>query len=204
MMRPYFYVIIFVLFLFYLGFEIYFRQRTQKNTIKLINSLKNADFVTFNKLVSDPQIIKTVSAYNRLSLMFNAAIAENRLKDVDTAFDELAKLNLTSEQKLSFFGNALNYYISLKNKPRAKTCYEKIKSVKRNETEKDYLMTIYEVMVEDQTDKKVDIEQRLNHESDERRLADYYLLEHIYSVENNPDKAGECKRLAEKLVTQLQ
>ena len=118
-MKPYYYIIIFVLFLIYLGFEIYFKQRTQKNTIRLIDSLKNGDFKTFNSLIDDPQVKKTVSAYNRLSLTFNAAIAQNMLAKADEAFDEVANLNLTSEQKIGFFGNALNYYISLKNKEKA-------------------------------------------------------------------------------------
>lgn len=203
-MKPYYYIIIFVFFLIYLGFEIYFKQRTQKNTIRLIDSLKNGDFKTFNSLIDDPQVKKTVSAYNRLSLTFNAAIAQNMLAKADEAFDEVANLNLTSEQKIGFFGNALNYYIGLKNKEKAKICYEKIKSVKRNATQKEYLMTIYEVMVENQTTKKSIIEQRLNHEPDEQKLADYYLLEHIYQLENNHERAKECERLAEKLASQLQ
>ncbi|KRK07818.1 hypothetical protein FC52_GL001515 [Lactobacillus pasteurii DSM 23907 = CRBIP 24.76] len=165
--------------------------------------MQQGDLKTFNKLVNDPAIKKTVSAYTRLSLTFNAAIAENHIEAADKVFDEIASLNLTSEQKLSFFGNALNYYIGLKNKPKAKICYDKVKSARRNEAQKDYLMTIYEVMVEDQTSKKKLIEQRLNHEANEQKLADYYLLEHIYQVEGDLYKAKECSQLAQKLAKQL-
>lgn len=197
-------IIIAVLFIFYIGMEYFFKQRTKKNTMRLAQLLFKQNYEEFDKLINDPQIQKTVSPYERNLMSFNSYLARNDKRHANQAFSAMNELNLLSQQKLDFYGNAQNYYIEQNDQERAKICHEKLDTIRKHDEEKEYFNVIYQVMMKNDTSYQEMIEKRLNHEPDHKKLSDLYLLIHIYQVEQNHDKAIECQRLADKLLEKMQ
>lgn len=192
-----------VLFLFYLGMEYYLKKRTKQNTLRLVQLLLKQDYAELDKLVQDPQIQKTVSPYKRNLLSFNSYLAREDGRNANRVFDQMNELNLMSQQKIDFYGNAQSYYIEQKDKKRAEICHQKLSTVRKHEEEKDYFNVIYQVMVNDNVSYQKLIEGRLNHEPEHKQLSDYYLLIHIYQIKKDYARVKECQQLADKLLEKM-
>ena len=196
-------IAVIVLFLFYLGMEYYLKRRTKQNTLRLAQLLLKQDYAEFDKLIQDPKIQKTVSPYKRNLLSFNSYLARENTNNANRAFDQMNKLNLVSQQKIDFYGNAQSYYIEQKDKKRAGICHQKLSTVRKHEEEKEYFNVIYQVMVNDDVSYQKMIESRLNHEPEHKQLSDFYLLIHIYQIKKEYDKVKECQQLADKLLEKM-
>lgn len=193
-----------VLFIFYFGMTLFFKNRTKKNTLRLAKPLLAHDYEEFDQLLKDPEIQKTVSPYQRNLLSFNSYLERTDGANANRVFAKMNDLNLMSQQKIDFYGNALTYYIQQKDQKRAEICHEKLNSVRKHDEEKTYFDTIYQVMMKNDTSYQKLIEGRINHEQDHKKLPDFYLLKHIYQLKGEPKKAQECDRLANQLMQKLQ
>lgn len=182
----------------------FFKNRTKKNILRLAKPLLERNYQEFDQLLKDPEIQKTVSPYQRYLLTFNSYLDRNDGANANRIFAKMGDLNLMSQQKLDFYGNAQTYYIEKKDFKRATMCHEKLETVRKHEDAKNYFNTIYQVMVKDDTSYQKLIEGRLNHEQDHRKLPDLYLLKHIYQIKGDHDQAKECDQLANELMKKLQ
>lgn len=199
-----YWVIGIALFLIYLWINLYFKHRTRENTVRLTKVLMKEDFKQFDALMADPVIKKSVSPYQRYLLQFNSYLMRKNPVKINQAFAAMNDLNLSSKQKMNFYGAALSYYAEAHDKKRATIAHDKILTVHRNTPEKFYFDEFYQVMIQDKVSLLPVIERRVKREPDQRKASDYYLLAHLYGVKGEQAKARATEKKADQLVKQVQ
>lgn len=195
-------LIVVIIVIAILGFDLYVKKQ-QKNLInKLVELLISKNFKKFDELIDSNQVRRLIPFFNLKLLEFNAAVLRKNKEEARRVFDNLQNKKMLKRQTLEFYGKALNYFIQEKDVMRSRECYIKIKMIDGYQKEKDYLLDLYKIMMLGETDEEA-IENRLISDSNQERVADYYLLARINEINKNFTKAKKYDQLADSTITKI-
>lgn len=186
----------------FLGFDLYIKKQRKKLINKLIQLLISTDFKEFDELIDSNQVKRLIPFFNLKLLEFNSAILRKNKDEARKVFDNLQNKKMSKRQTIEFYGKALNYFIQEKDEMRARECYIKIEVIDGYQKEKAYLLDLYKIMMLGETDEET-IENRLISDSNQEKVADYYLLARINEINKNFTKAKRYIQLADSTITKI-
>lgn len=186
----------------FLGFDLYIKKQRKKLINKLIQLLISTDFKEFDELIDSNQVKRLIPFFNLKLLEFNSAILRKNKDEARKVFDNLQNKKMSKRQTIEFYGKALNYFIQEKDEMRARECYIKIEVIDGYQKEKAYLLDLYKIMMLGETDEET-IENRLISDSNQEKVADYYLLARINEINKNFTKAKRYNQLADSTITKI-
>lgn len=186
----------------FLGFDLYIKKRRKKLINKLIQLLISTDFKEFDELIDSNQVKRLIPFFNLKLLEFNSAILRKNKDEARKVFDNLQNKKMSKRQTIEFYGKALNYFIQERDEMRARECYIKIEVIDGYQKEKAYLLDLYKIMMLGETDEET-IENRLISDSNQEKVADYYLLARINEINKNFTKAKRYNQLADSTITKI-
>jgi hypothetical protein len=186
----------------FLGFDLYIKKQRKKLINKLIQLLISTDFKEFDELIDSNQVKRLIPFFNLKLLEFNSAILRKNKDEARKVFDNLQNKKMSKRQTIEFYGKALNYFIQERDEMRARECYIKIEVIDGYQKEKAYLLDLYKIMMLGETDEET-IENRLISDSNQEKVADYYLLARINEINKNFTKAKRYNQLADSTITKI-
>lgn len=202
-MSTFYVVMVVIIMLVILSSDYYVRRQRKLVINKLVNLLINKKFTEFYDLLDSKRVQKLIPLFNLRLLEFNAAVLQQRQEEAKKVFDSLQNKKMSGRQTIEFYGRALNYFIEKRNAVYAKACYTKINEVNGYQKDKDYLMTLYKIMMLDEINDEEAIENRLISDNNQEKVTDYYLLAHINEIKKKFDKARKYDQLADKVITEI-
>lgn len=202
MMSSLYILLVVIIIVVILGFDLFVKKQRKSLINKLVKLLINKKFKEFDELIDSNQVRRLIPFFNLKLLEFNAAILRKNEEEARKVFDSLQNRKMLKRQMLEFYGKALNYFIQEKDEMRARECYIKINTIDGYQKEKAYLLDLYKIMMLGETDEEA-IESRLISDSNQERVADYYLLARINEINKNFAKAKKYDQLADNTITKI-
>lgn len=186
-----------------LSSDYYVRKQRKLVINKLVNLLINKNFAKFYDLLGSKRVQKLIPLFNLKLLEFNSAVLQQKQERAKKVFDSLQNKKMSGRQTIEFYGRALNYFIEKRDDVYAEACYTKINKVNGYQKDKNYLITLYKIMMLDETSDEEVIENRLVSDNNQEKVTDYYLLAHINEIKKNSQKAKKYNQLADKVITEI-
>ena len=171
------------------------RKKISDHLVELVTQQK---FSELYDAVNQPTTIKYIPEYNRHFLCMNAALIENNNERIIHYFDLLSKLNLNSAQKKAVYMRGLQYFIATQDTAHCKMCYEALKGMEMDESTKQYLDEINDILILKNTDKLNDLLSRIESNSSNEVFIDEFLVAEIYRNMHNDDKFNEYSNKAKQ------
>lgn len=186
-----------------LVFDYLTKRQKKKLTGHLISLLMAKKFSEFDQLIKSARVKKWLPQYNLLFLNFNSFVLRGWTNKANQIFDQMQHFRLSSRQSLDFYGQALNYYIKQHDNNRSEKCDQKIKKIKGYKQEKNYLHSLYRILVKNEIGDEATIKQRLQLDDKQTKVTDYYLLAHISEVKKDFAQAKKYNQLADQTITDI-
>ena len=202
-MSVFYVAMVVIIMLVILSSDYYVRRQRKLLINKLINLLINKKFTEFYSLLGSRRVKRLIPLFNLRLLEFNAAVLQQKTEKAKEVLDSLQNKKMSGRPTSEFDGRALNYFIEKRDATYAKTCYTKIDKVNGYQKEKSYLITLYKIMMLDETDDEEKIENRLISDDSQEKVTDYYLLAHINEIKKDFKRAKKYNQLADKIITEI-
>ena len=202
-MSVFYVAMVVIIMLVILSSDYYVRKQRKLVINKLVNLLINKNFAKFYDLLGSKRVQKLIPLFNLKLLEFNAAVLQQKQERAKKVFDSLQNKKMSGRQTIEFYGRALNYFIEKRDAVYAEACYTKINKVNGYQKDKNYLITLYKIMMLDETSDEEVIENRLVSDNNQEKVTDYYLLSHINEIKKNSKKAKKYNQLADKVITEI-
>lgn len=101
-------------------FTVYIEIKKRTTIGKLETYLAKGDFESYLKLVDRPLTSILYPKYNVLFLRLNATMALSDAEQTERTIEQMAKLKMSDEQRLALAVKALNFYVDVEDKRKAK------------------------------------------------------------------------------------
>lgn len=101
-------------------FTVYIEVKKRTTIGKLETYLAKGDFESYLKLVDRPLTSVLYPKYNVLFLRLNATMALSDAEQTERTIEQMAKLKMSDEQRLALAVKALNFYVDVEDKRKAK------------------------------------------------------------------------------------
>ena len=191
-------ILVIVLIVLSIAYNIYQKKKTNSNVDKLVQALAKNDMKTFDELSKDPNVIRSIPAYNYQVLMFNASLMRNDGVGADKAFDTVAKMKMTGEQAFSLCMRALFYYSTKADQERLAVCKEELLSCAKDQETKDYVNQLYRIVVDKSTEDLDALVEKVNQSTTNDKYLDEYLISLMYGNLNDTENAKKYFELSQQ------
>lgn len=101
-------------------FTVYIEVKKRTTIGKLETYLAKGDFESYLKLVDRPLTSILYPKYNVLFLRLNATMALSDAEQTERTIEQMDKLKMSDEQRLALAVKALNFYVDVEDKRKAK------------------------------------------------------------------------------------
>ena len=190
-------IVVLALFLMDLIREMMMKKKREKLLDQMMQALAQGDYDAFDELAASEEARRLIPLYNISFMKLNEALMKNDPEQIEEALGSF-KGRMNDAQKDALYRKAFYYYVSVKDKEKAKEYYDLLKDLNTgNRTPLDVMYNTYieeGSMYLDRTLEEID---KLT--TEEEKLPYYALICDMYTNAGDTDKAKEYEELVNRL-----
>ena len=204
-MNPYV-IIVIVLVLLSFGFSIFTSYKRNQLFNQLTEHLMKGQFEEFDKMLENPWVKRTIPPFNIEYMQLNRYLMEGRKGKAVEIYDQFRTRRLNEEQRKQVAVGGFDFFVAEGDKERAayyKDEINKLPASKDNDTIKEEVNVLYEVVMEKKTDRLQELLDKNEKMDEHLRGVNEYLILTIYTNLGQKEKAKEYENLSRKHMVML-
>ena len=204
-MNPYV-IIVIVIVLLSLGYSFFTTFKRNQLFNELTEYLMKGQFDEFDRMLENPWVKRTIPPFNIEYMQLNRYLMEGRKGKAIEMYDQFRTRRLNEEQRKQVAVGGFDFFIAEGDKERAayyKDEINKLPASKENNTIKEEVNVLYDVVMEKNTDRLQELLDKNESMDEHLRGVNEYLISTIYTNLGNKEKAKEYENLSRKHMVML-